>query len=814
MSNYVVLPKDLNRFVLIVGCLFLTLIFNTSLLSAYTNDITVYAPPAYLTFQPPPAGGSYTDAVFGAAVKRLTNAMTTPDAARGSGVVTSITPEYSTMTPFNLDNTRLLLAHFSYFGLYDGAGNFLRSLPFEINTSAEPRWSRTDANVIYYVSGNRLKQYNIGTNSMTVVHAFTEYSRISGKGESDICFDGDHFVLAGDSRYVFVYEISTDTKRAVFDTGGHAFDSIYITPNDNVTITWLTNGSSRYNGIELFDTNMNFVRQLTHAGGHMDVTRDVDGDEVLVWVNAADAQLRVPCDAGITKVRLSDGQQTCIWRGDWSLAAHVSAPDGNGWVFIETYAPSDPIPPSGWNLYTNEFLQVKLDGTEVRRVAHHRSRRFNSYTWQPKLSTSRDGSKVVFGSNFGLQAILGYPTEYSDAYLIDITTAPTTSVPTSTPSSPSSATVALKASFLGVTGQDYVGTGDRPAANGNPDWHIQLQGLREAPTRVRITSDTGGMWEAPFTGTCWLVLSEYGSTGNADLWFEPASGNGFHVKVWYSDGSTVEADAASSVSSTPSSGGSASAGGGSSSSSGSSGSSSPAPPSANPGPLKAFYLGVTGQDYVGTSDRPAANGNPDWHIQLQGLRGAPTRVRITSDTGGMWEAPFAGTCWIVLAEYGATGNADVWFEPASGQSFHVKVWYSDGSTSEADAASGGSATASSGSSGSSSSAQPSANAGPLRAFYLGVTGQDYVGTAERPGANNNPDWHIQLQGLKGTPTRVQVTSNAGGLWEAPFTGMSWIVLFENGATGNADLWFEPASGQRFHVKVWYSDGSTDEVDTI
>src|SRR5262245_45364116 len=173
MSNDVVPPKDSKRvastFVVFLLC---ALWLNLSLASASSNDTTVYAPPAYLTFLPPPAGASYTDAVFGTAIKRLTNAMAAPDVARGSGVVTSIGPEYSSMTPFNKNNTRLLLAHFSYFGLYDGAGNFLRSLPFEINTSAEPRWSRTDPNVIYYVSGNRLKQYNVGTSSTTVVHAF------------------------------------------------------------------------------------------------------------------------------------------------------------------------------------------------------------------------------------------------------------------------------------------------------------------------------------------------------------------------------------------------------------------------------------------------------------------------------------------------------------------------------------------------------------------------------------------------------------------------------------------------------------------
>jgi len=67
-------------------------------------------------------GCGYTDAVFQTAIKRVSDAMHTADAARG-GAVTLIAQEYSTMSPFNMDNTRLLLQHFSYFALYDGAGN-------------------------------------------------------------------------------------------------------------------------------------------------------------------------------------------------------------------------------------------------------------------------------------------------------------------------------------------------------------------------------------------------------------------------------------------------------------------------------------------------------------------------------------------------------------------------------------------------------------------------------------------------------------------------------------------------------------------
>jgi hypothetical protein len=398
--------------------------------SAFLIDNLVHTPPDYVTLVPPAPGNSYVDPVFGTTIKRLSDARQTVDAAAGSGVLEFITNEYSTMSPFNSNATQLLLQHQSYFGLYDGHGRFLKNLPFEVSASTEPRWSRADPDALYFVSGNRLKKLNVGSGTTTVVHTFTEYGGIRGAGESDICFDGDHFVLAGDGRYIFVYEISTDRKGPVFDTGGHGFDSLYITPNDNVTITWHQSGTARYNGIELFDRDMRFLRQVTRAGGHMDVTRDANGDEVLVWCNSADPQ--PICNNGVVKVRLSDGAQTCLVSLDWSLALHVSAPDAGGWAFVETYAPGDPSPlGGGWHAYTSEIFQVKLDASERRRLAHHRSRPFDSYYYTPRVASDRGGRTLVFSSNYGRQAHVSLPSEYTDTYLL---TVPGATGPTPTPS--------------------------------------------------------------------------------------------------------------------------------------------------------------------------------------------------------------------------------------------------------------------------------------------------------------------------------------------------------------------------------------------
>lgn len=459
------------------------LCFTSSRAAAYTTTSTVLTPPDYTTFRPPVKGGSYLDPVFGTAIKRVSDAMNTRSAATGNPVI-AVTQEYSTMSPFNMDNTRLLLVHMGYFSVYDESGNLLDELyQYGISSSTQPRWSRTDPNVFYFVTGNALKKFNVGTKAATNVHTFSEYSKISGMGESDICFDGNHFVIAGDNRYVFVYEIPADAKGPVFDAGAPGlFDNLYITPDDNVIIGWYANGSNRQQGVELYNRNLVFQRQLTHAMGHMDVTRDLDGSEVMLWANGADPQLQVRCDAGITKVRLSDARQTCLFAGDWSLAHHVSAADNSGWFVMETYNPIDIMPPTGWVSFTNEIVLVKMDGSEVRRVLHHRSRPLNSYQYQPKASISRDGTKMVFTSNYGLQAQLSYPTEYSDTYLVDLSQLTATPVP----DPPTGGTTRVEESNAAVS---YTGS-----------WHPSVNGVHSGGGATG-SMDVNSKATLRFTGT-------------------------------------------------------------------------------------------------------------------------------------------------------------------------------------------------------------------------------------------------------------------------------------------------------------------------
>lgn len=459
------------------------------------TDVAPHVPPDYNGYLPPARGQSWNDPVFGTSIRRLSDAVASPNNADG-GNLTWVMNEYSTMSAYNADRTRFILQHDSYFGLYDAAGNHLRDLPWEVHAGSEPRWSRASANLLYFVAGNRLKRLDVASGATSVVRTFGEYGAISGHGESDIGFGGDALVLAGDARHVFVYTIATDTKSPVLDTGSHSFNSLYLTPDGNVLVSYYPTGSSRWSGIELYDRDLVFRRQVARVGGHMDVTRDADGSEVLVWNSSADPS--PICDNGIVKVELADGAQSCALALDWSLAVHVSCPDSGGWCIVSTYAPGEPDPGLGWPAYTNELLRVKLDGSEVRRLAHHRSRAANGYNYSPRATVSRDGSRLVFASNFNLQQIQGRPADYSDAYLIQLAGGAPAPPPVPPPGG-GGGTGGGGGNPLPPSGGGRVEE-DSPAATWSGSWFENVAGGHSGGS-ARMAMDPGSKVKVTFRGT-------------------------------------------------------------------------------------------------------------------------------------------------------------------------------------------------------------------------------------------------------------------------------------------------------------------------
>lgn len=289
--------------------------------------------------------------------------------------------QYSSKSPFNCDCSKVLILGPQCFHLWDVTTR-QRICPLEwLGDSAEPLWDKANPNKLYYHAGNKLMVYCVDTNVHDVIHTFGEYVEISGKGESALSEDGNHLVLCGDNREIFVYQLDTDGKGLTGDTS-EGFDSVYIIPDNNVLV-------SGVGGMFLFDRDMKFLRKIGGNNGHKGVMRDTNGDECLVWIDNTDNVIK--------KIRLADNVALPLITLDWSLACHISCPRKGDFCLVETYDPHNPV---FTKLDDNAIIKLPLDGTASTELLKHGSNASN-YNGQPRVSISDDGSRFVYGSNMG-----------------------------------------------------------------------------------------------------------------------------------------------------------------------------------------------------------------------------------------------------------------------------------------------------------------------------------------------------------------------------------------------------------------------------
>ncbi len=386
------------------------------------DDNKIYLPPDYAAFTPPNVGSKYFDTVFGTTLVRLSNGQAQFNDA--------VHHEYATMSPFNKDSSLILLQSDQHgFFIVDRNGRqVVPPAALQLGGLSEPRWSGKDTHAFYYHDGNQLKQFNVLTQRKSNVHTFPQYQKITfGGGEGDISEDGDHLLIVGDDRYVGMYTLSNDTLGRVIDLRAIGeWHEVYVTANNNVLVRWSAEGTGKNKGTGLFDKEMNFLRQVVPFVGHNDQGRDLNGDEVLLIAGYRDTSPAPGCENnGVEKVRLADSRKTCLVPLNWETEIHVSSnSDGrNPWVLVSvtdtgkgTAEANNSLPPewrSRWGVRFNELILAKIDGSERRRIAHHRSRTLSDYWFQPRAAISRDGRYAVFDSNFGINPL----KDYTDVFL-------------------------------------------------------------------------------------------------------------------------------------------------------------------------------------------------------------------------------------------------------------------------------------------------------------------------------------------------------------------------------------------------------------
>lgn len=375
-------------------------------------DGGTYVPPRYTTFTPPSVGQSFLDPSFGTRITRV---------SEGGAY-----HEYATMSPFNSDESLVLLQLSTGYWLVDRAGTVVRTAgDLALNASARAKWSHADPFRLYYYEANRLMTLDVSTLERQTLFTFTQFRTVSDAGgASDLSEDGDHLLVVGDDRFLGVFEIST--RRLGPTLSLQQTDSEFgadISGDNQVVVGWAPRRAGGRTGVEVYDRDMRLLRSLSTTGGHWDLGRDVDGSAILLTFAWSDENDPEGCQhGGLIKTRLSDGVESCVVAG--FEGSHVSAVGSKPWVVVgimdHTRGTAAASLPENWQArwqpYDNEILLIKTDGSVVRRLAHHRSRLFGSYYYFPFAAISRAGRYALFNSNMGHQPF----ADYSDAYLIDL----------------------------------------------------------------------------------------------------------------------------------------------------------------------------------------------------------------------------------------------------------------------------------------------------------------------------------------------------------------------------------------------------------
>jgi len=369
-------------------------------LDAFRSDKKAAAMPS---LERPALHQEIVDPTFGAKVTRVS------DISQVEGVE-RLRHYYAKRNPFNADESRaVLISSDGYNWVYDTQSwEPIGYLPLQ-SSDAEVHWHPEDKDKIFLVDFG--SNYNISR--MFWLNA------ASGKKTLLLDLEKEGFVAASGmmegnpDRAMSVYAVAGKTQNdgkkmamALVDiNAGRVIAKKEVNPrwvNDWISVS----PSGKYvvamgkEHTRIMDRQLNVLHTLPEGSyGHGDLCLTPSGREALVF-DGADLQLNG--DRNINIAWLDSGKLEIGTRIGWSSTPHVSCRnfDFPGWALISTQG-SD----SWRNDYPNvdfEVFWLKLDGSgEIRRLAHHHSSREDGgYFAEQHAVTNRDGTKILFASNW------------------------------------------------------------------------------------------------------------------------------------------------------------------------------------------------------------------------------------------------------------------------------------------------------------------------------------------------------------------------------------------------------------------------------
>jgi hypothetical protein len=364
---------------------------------------------------------SYVDPAFGTRVYRATEAADFKDAVH-------VRHDYSRRQAFNADTTRMLATTSNgYWVLYD-ANTFVRlkragtdGALAGLAGDAEAIWHPSEPRALFWNQGLVWYQKDVESDRDTVMADFTRRlpwpgaTRVWTKSEGGCSADGRYWAFMAtsyDERTqrnavygLLSYDRHDDRILGMLDAaafGGAFPDHVGITPSGRFAVPSWAHDKTR--GTRAYPLDFSSSRQLHVMSEHSDLAFGPDGEDLYVFTDYERGAIRamnVATGAAYDLLPLYP-------RAGSSYAAHVSgqAFGRPGWAVISTYADSASygatVPDPKIEPTYRKVMLVELRPKGRRyAVAHTRTNKaYGGYFGEPQASPARDGSRIVFSSNF------------------------------------------------------------------------------------------------------------------------------------------------------------------------------------------------------------------------------------------------------------------------------------------------------------------------------------------------------------------------------------------------------------------------------
>ena len=315
---------------------------------------------------------------------------------------------YALDQPWNSNETLIKLAGYPSAILDGNTNEFL----FWASIPSSATWANTNPDLMYGTSKNKLVRYNVNKNTSETLHTFSGYTSIDyGRNKGNMSIDDKYIGLIGmngSNQTLIVYNIESNQVVGTKDVGTLGFNWFSVSPTGAYAVLYFEeDGKSVNEGINVMEIDLTNLRHLNDYTTHSDLGINSDGDDIFI---AFGDPITRPKDYYMKMVRLSDGLVTPFFhytksQGIWG--GHISCrnTDRPGWAYV-----SDAVTTT---VAQKEIFAIKLDGSDqIERFAIYHSDYIKGYGHQAHAVPNRNGTKVMFASNWNNAFTGNYPPSF------------------------------------------------------------------------------------------------------------------------------------------------------------------------------------------------------------------------------------------------------------------------------------------------------------------------------------------------------------------------------------------------------------------